>query len=148
MRIALKQDLEFTESRDGMDLCLLKISGNKATYAGAKRPLIVSKDGILEIIKGDVASIGGRQKSDKDLYTNKEVEILPGKTNFYLTTDGYIDQPDPNRNKIGTKKLTEIIQQVHALDADEQLKKFSEKLDNHKSHEEQRDDITVICLML
>jgi serine phosphatase RsbU (regulator of sigma subunit) len=131
-----------------MDLCLLKISGNKATYAGAKRPLIVSKDGILEIIKGDVASIGGRQKSDKDLYTNKEVEILPGKTNFYLTTDGYIDQPDPNRNKIGTKKLTEIIQQVHALDADEQLKKFSEKLDNHKSHEEQRDDITVICLML
>ena len=148
VRIALKQDLEFTESRDGMDLCLLKISGNKATYAGAKRPLIVSKDGILEIIKGDVASIGGRQKSDKDLYTNKEVEILPGKTNFYLTTDGYIDQPDPNRNKIGTKKLTEIIQQVHALDADEQLKKFSEKLDNHKSHEEQRDDITVICLML
>ncbi|MCE9499607.1 MAG: SpoIIE family protein phosphatase, partial [Leptospira sp.] len=147
VRIALQQDKEDTSSRDGMDLCLCKISGNKVTFAGAKRPLIVMKDGKLEVVKGDLASIGGRQKSEKTQYTNREIEIVKGKTSIYLTTDGYIDQPDPDRNRIGSKGLYNLIEKYHNLTGDEQLLKFSDALDSHKRYEEQRDDITVMGIM-
>jgi serine phosphatase RsbU (regulator of sigma subunit) len=41
-------------------------------------------------------------------YAQQEL-ILEKGTVLYLTTDGYIDQNDSNRRRLGTKMFTEIL---------------------------------------
>ncbi|PJZ59107.1 protein kinase domain-containing protein [Leptospira barantonii] len=145
VRQALKQDTMDANSVDGMDICFCRIDGDKVLFAGAKRPLYFSKGDKIEEIKGDRHSIGGRQKEDSRTYTTHEVKLEKGKpTMFYLATDGYMDQPNPQRQRIASKGLIGFLQSVLSLPASEQKERLAAFLDGHQAGESQRDDITLI----
>jgi hypothetical protein len=72
------------------------------TFSGAKSAMYyVLNDNVVEL-KGDKQYIGGRNLNVE--FIDKTVE-LPLATPFYLFTDGYIDQNNENRDKIGSKKI-------------------------------------------
>jgi predicted ATPase/GAF domain-containing protein len=148
IRIALKQDVNEDASRDGMEICLCRVDKDKVVFSGGHRPLFMVKNGEFFTYKGDKDSIGGKQKTDDKLFTNIEIPLERGiRTAFYLTTDGFQDQPNTDGKKIGSKGLHEIIMKYNNLDGMNQKLKFAEELKNHAGPEPQRDDITVIGIL-
>jgi predicted ATPase/serine phosphatase RsbU (regulator of sigma subunit)/tRNA A-37 threonylcarbamoyl transferase component Bud32 len=144
VRTILKQDTEDTNSSDGMELCLCKIEGEEIYFAGAKRPiLIVTPEEVIEI-KGDRYPIGGRQNEGRE-YTTHKLELPRNKKfTIYLTTDGYADQPNPERQRITSKGFYKILQSICNLSSLEQKNILLNKLQEHSKEEAQRDDITVL----
>ena len=144
VRAKLKQD-EGT-NRDGMDLglCILEEEANntvRLTYGGAKNTLFVVTKGELTTLKGDRKSIGGRKK--EFTFNQQEISLQQGDT-MYLTTDGFIDQANHKRERFGSRRLRELISEVHHLPMREQGALFEQALDQHQGNTEQRDDINLI----
>ena len=145
---ALRQ--EETDNRDGMDVCLCKVEkeekSSKITFCGAKRDLIYykKKEGKIERLKSDRKTIGGMFISKHSIdFTNQELILAKGDT-MYLTTDGFIDQNNPERKRYGTPRLLDFMCKIK----DEKLEKQKELLENSllawQQKEIQRDDITII----
>ncbi len=157
LKIALKQDQ--TDNNDGFDIALCRIEKNETTdetpqfqitFSAAKRPLFYysMKNKKLEIIKGDHRLIGGiRQQRKKPPFTNKEL-LLQKEDMLYLTSDGIIDQNNPDRKRFGTKRLTGILSKNAMLEMEQQGKILELLLDNYQQDEDQRDDITVLGVKL
>ena len=144
VRAKLKQD-EGT-NRDGMDLglCVLDEGPDNCvhlTYGGAKNTLFVVTGGELTTLKGDRKSIGGVKKDFS--FTQQKISLQKGDA-IYMTTDGFIDQANNKRERFGSRRLRELITEVHRLPMDEQNKRFASALDQHQGSTEQRDDINLI----
>jgi len=70
---------------------------------------------------------------------------LPKGAMIYLATDGYADQNNPEKEKIGSANLKEWLQEVSHEAVDVQDIKMLTRLVNHMVEDElQRDDITLI----
>ncbi|MEM6298988.1 MAG: SpoIIE family protein phosphatase, partial [Bacteroidota bacterium] len=141
-----------SKNADGMDigLCRLEYVNQDEvilTYAGAKRPMYYTEGFLLHEIKGDKQSIGGRRRKKRDPYANQEIQLERGSI-IYLTTDGYVDQCDMNRVKLGTLTLKRMLLDMTILPLDRQQERLEEVLDNHQGGAEQRDDITILGLKL
>jgi len=152
IRTALKQ--EQSENNDGMDICLCRLerkqAETKVLFSAAKRTLyfydILKRK--VELMKGDVKSIGGRRVSpNQQPFTNQELILTQGSM-LYLSSDGYKDQCNPQREKMGNKNFVELIEKVATLNIEKQKEQFETALDNHKKNEAQRDDITLIGLKI
>ena len=148
VRVKLKQDEG--SNRDGMDLglCVLEetnMQEYRLTYGGAKNTLFVVTNGKLLTLKGDRKSIGGNKKDFA--FTQQEVLLQKGDC-LYLTTDGFIDQANPDRERFGSKRLRTLIKQVHHLSMSEQGTLFENALDEHRQETEQRDDINFIGIRI
>lgn len=149
----LKKALNYeqTDINDGMDMCLClfeKIENKKykVTFSGAKRPIYHYKhsENELEIIRGDRKSIGGFQMQTSLLnFTDQEI-IMNCQDVLYLSTDGYIDQNNSKRKKIGTPGLTRLIKKVAKLSMQEQNEHLLKNFFDFKKEEAQRDDITIL----
>ena len=63
---------------------------------------------------------------------------------IYLLSDGYIDQNNEKRKKIGSKNFTSTLNEIKDLEISEQIKFLEQKLDEWQQNTFQRDDITVI----
>lgn len=157
VRRALKQDQEDEEdergSRDGMDVCLCSIEpqAGRVVFAGAKRPLYVVRPSLggapCEEIKGDRASIGGKQKEERRTFTNHEVLITQPIT-LYLTTDGFADQPNPSMEKFGSRRLRELFSDMAIFPAMRQRQMLLNELKQFQGSAPQRDDITIVGVKL
>jgi serine phosphatase RsbU (regulator of sigma subunit) len=152
-RSALKQEIEETDTYDGMDVGLYRIDlrTGKITFAGAGRPLFYVKDSQLVEIKGDRKSIGGRQREEKRFFTNHEIDILENKQEkimLYLTTDGFADQHNPQNQKYGSRRLKKFLRDNAHLSTALQKGVLLEELKTHRANEEQRDDITIIGIRI
>jgi serine phosphatase RsbU (regulator of sigma subunit) len=133
---------------DGMDIALLAIeemASNQFSliFAGAKRPLYYVDRGTFKMLKGNNRSIGGRQKSENKPFENQEVKLKKGDT-IYLTTDGFADQNNAQREKFGTIQVETLLAQVHRQTLPKQLEILQRTLEAHKKQEPQRDDITIV----
>jgi serine phosphatase RsbU (regulator of sigma subunit) len=135
---------------DGMDVVLVKlkkINGNieKITFSGAKSPLyLVNKSGKITRIKGSPKPIGGIIDSDFDFYYTDTI-ITPEKgDSFYLTTDGYIDQNNNDRQRFGTVKLMKLLRIISKRETNLQKEVLHRELIDFMEDEEQRDDITIL----
>jgi serine phosphatase RsbU (regulator of sigma subunit) len=97
-------------------------------------------------VKGDRKSVGGRLKKDKTEkdFTTKTFELQTNDV-VYLTTDGYVDQPNEEGNKFGTLKFFKEIQNIGQLKAQEQEKHLKNVLAIHSGKVKQRDDITILA---
>ncbi len=148
IRLALKQDE--TTNRDGMDvgLCRIRKLGEdfEVVFAGAKRPLFFVKDQQLQELKGSRKNIGGRQKEDSNF--EQESIFLTTKDEIYLSTDGYTDQANNKRDKLGLLHLRELIGQNYHKTMLAQKEVFAQALDLHQQETEQRDDITLMGIRL
>ncbi len=133
----------------GMDLgiCILRRSGDnyELSFAGAKNNLSVIRSGEFTKFKGDRCSVGG--SSPGVIFTRHQV-TLQARDVFYLSSDGFIDQPDPARKRLGSGKLTECIEQWHHLPMQEQEQKLLDTFLGHKQDTELRDDVTLLGIRL
>jgi len=150
---ALKQDV--SDNNDGMDLCMCRLEklDNQKTqiyFCGAKRPLFynVSDSNEIITIKGDRKSIGGvRIKKNVVPFSNTILDLKKDDT-LYLTTDGFTDQNNPERTKMGTEKFVSTLEKISKLDLYSQKLELERQLFMHMKDAEQRDDITVFGIKL
>ena len=66
----------------------------------------------------------------------------------YLATDGFIDQNNPSRKKIGTLKLLSIFNEIQEEDMKKQKKLLISELEKHQQNSDQRDDITLLGIKI
>ncbi len=146
---SLKQ--KSTGNYDGMDVILIRISqfedDYKICFAGAKRPFIyIDNEEKLHVLKGDRKSIGGYKNLDKKF---EEYElILEESTKIYLTTDGFQDQNNIDREKFGKTRFFELLQEQNQNELFMQFAGLSSELALYMQGTEQRDDITVLGVKL
>jgi PAS domain S-box-containing protein len=146
IRKHLNQSNDIDSGRDGMDVCLCVLDPSKAKmyFSGAKRPLYYTNaEGELFTCKADRVSIGGLQREENRVFTTHAFDLKAGQT-FYLTTDGYTDQPSVDNRKFGSVHLRSLFKDIHALPLSEKKKKIEEALNQHQTTQQQRDDITLI----
>lgn len=152
VKITLRQE-DDKINEDGMDMCLCVVEQGKGddvkvSFTGAKRPLLYFKqnEGTLNVAHGDIKSIGSLHKSSK-VFTRQDITL---KTNdmLYLTSDGYVDQNNFEKEKIGSVRLMKVLQKIAKRSADYQLRELEDILDTHQGKVEQRDDITIFGLKL
>ena len=130
----------------GLDIGLCRYS--KATddllFSGARIDLHTVIDGKVERIKGDRTSIGYR-RSGKELHVrNRVVKNTPGMQ-FYLTSDGILDQSGgPKGWGFGRKRFIQLIGAIAEVPASAQLQRVRRELAAYQGDRSQRDDITVV----
>ncbi len=137
--------------QDGMDIgiCIFEANDDQSVtlhYVGAKHTLFLVQNGKLESLKGIRKTVG----SIPDSVTNsghQQIILQPGDS-VYLTTDGFIDQSNPDRKRFGSRRLRSVIQEYHHLPMSEQRTKFINALENHQQSSEQRDDINLIGIKI
>lgn len=149
VQISLRQ--KETDNNDGMDVALVKLEmkdekSAKITFAGAKRPLFYFKNNIDEIqtIKGCRKSIGGVKNYRNEVVFNDKELFLEKNEQFYLLSDGIIDQNNHERKRFGTKHLQRILSENRNKTMKEQKNEIETALNIWQADEEQRDDITIV----
>lgn len=143
----LNQNREENKSRDGMEVCLVAISRDKIQYSGAGRPLFV-KNGEIQTYKTDRRGIAGSRLAEDDyIFGSEIIEATPGNI-LYLTTDGYPDQLNEERKKMGTKRFKELLEGISEKPMLEQKEILDKEFAAHIGSQEQTDDVTVIGIMV
>jgi serine phosphatase RsbU (regulator of sigma subunit) len=151
IRITLKQNELFSESRDGMDiaLCLVNTLTKKVSYAGANRPLwILTQDENgnpkIKETKANKYAIGGLQNEAEKIFSLHEFELSKGDI-FYIFTDGYADQFGGERGKkFMTGNLLSYIEKIGIENSETQKELLKQTIHQWKGELEQVDDICVI----
>ena len=132
---------------DGMDVAFCKINTKKkeVVFSGAKRPLYYFdfENNEIKKFKGDLVQIGGSFGNCKKSSTNITLSVN-NNDRIYLTSDGYIDQNNYERKKIGTANFLKIIKESTTLSLPKQKETLENYLINWQKNEPQRDDITIL----
>jgi len=141
---------ETTENDDGMDVALVRITTlenqqTELTFAGAKRRLIYYENGKLETLNGTSRSVGGGKRRVKRPFDQHTFEVPKG-TILYLTSDGYIDQPNNRRKRFGSKRLFQVLKENGHLSMLQQQLKLERTFEEFSLGQEQRDDVTIMGL--
>lgn len=153
---SLRQTGKDNEAKDGMDmaLCIIDYDNMLMEYAGAYNSLLMIRDNEIVKFEADRMPIGIYLK-EKEGFTNHIIELKPGD-NFYLHSDGYIDQFGGEQgNKLMVKRFRELLLQNHHKTVDEQKKTLEEFMKHWLSFRgktgesfKQIDDILVIGIQI
>lgn len=141
-----------TGNNNGMDLAILRIEEkNKAfqiAFAGAKRPFYYwdNRLGKIQVLKGTRKSIGGIQ--NEEIHFEQHDITLHSEDVLYLFSDGYSDQNNLERKKLGAKKFRNLLTEIADKPLKYQEEKLEETLNIYMKHTEQRDDILVLGIKL
>lgn len=147
--------------KDGMDIALCAISGNKLMYAGANNPLwilrkvellreeergvrstVVIGDYAIIEFKGDKQPIGLHQ--DMKSFNLVELDLHPEDV-IYVFTDGFADQFGGERNKkLMYKPFKKLLLENRALSMESQKENLGQFFENWRGDNEQVDDVCVI----
>jgi len=128
--------------KDGMDISLIRISGNTVKWSGANNPLWYYQTNELKEIKANKQPIG---KTDHpEPFTTHTIELQKGDS-IYLFTDGFADQfGGPKGKKFKYKQLEDLLVSSNSLSISEQHHTLKSTLSDWKGSLEQVDDICVI----
>ena len=136
---------------DGMEISLCKYDREKQLFyfAGARQNLVVVKNGTLDIIKGDKASVGKDIfEMEKKPYQSRQVS-LDSVSMLYLSTDGFYHQIVEDRMRtMGQETFYNILRELSDETAEQQLKRLVEIKDDQDKRIFQTDDITVLGIKL
>ena len=142
---ALRQKGTSESASDGMDmaLCVYDPENSLLQYAGGFNPLLLVREGAIELFKADPMPIGIGAISGKD-FTRHDLKILKGDV-VYLFSDGYEDQFGGEKDKkFSRKRFRNLLLDIHARSMAEQKKSLEKTLDQWMDGREQIDDITVM----
>ena len=131
--------------RDGMDIAFCKLNRKKMKleFAAAFNPLVLVRNGEMQLIKGERISIGSIEVTNRS-FVNHIIDVQAGDC-IYIYSDGYADQFGGARGKkMKTTLMKQKILEFHHLPMQEQLLKLNEHLTNWQGQHEQVDDICVI----
>lgn len=147
--------------KDGMDIALCSISGDKLIYSGANNPLwILRRTSNLTdeqqeqrgtVIKGDQAVIefkGNKQPvglhEDMELFIQTEIRLFEGDI-VYVFTDGFADQFGGEKNKkLMYKPFKNLLLDCCHLSMEEQKEELGRFFRKWRGENEQVDDVCVI----
>lgn len=145
---------ETTNNRDGMDMCFVRVERKsdkyEIAYCGAKRPLIYYKrsDKLISQLKGSRRSIGGYVGIHSSIdFEQYNIELNKNDV-IYLSSDGIIDQNNPERKRWGTNRFVELLEVIKDTPLFEQKEIILQKFEEFRQSESQRDDITVWAIKL
>ncbi len=141
----LRQD-ENNDIKDGMDIAICHIDPDqkKLYFAGGKNGLVIIRNGELTEVKGDRHSVGGSRRDNNQPFTLHEIDTSE-PANYYLFTDGYIDQfGGPDSRKFMRGRFKDLLQEIQGETLARQGDILKEKLAEWKGHIPQIDDISVI----
>lgn len=142
----LRQDQLNAATKDGMDiaLCRINIKTKTVEYAGAHRPLYVMKSGVMEEIKGNKFPIGGGVYKNQTNFTTTSIKLSTGDS-IYFSSDGFPDQfGGPDGRKFGSKRLRDLIEEIHVLPAAEANQVFDNAWESWRGNQKQTDDVLLI----
>ncbi|OJJ21588.1 hypothetical protein BKI52_13810 [marine bacterium AO1-C] len=143
---------EETNSNTGLEgivLCMKKQDNEYTlTYAAARNRafFITPNDPEIQTLESSRSFIGGTGKKSRH-FANYTI-TLPQGTLIYLGSDGYADQNDVDRKKIGRQRLKKVLQEAHQKELAEQQQYMETFLETHMKDTDQRDDILLIGLQL
>ncbi len=142
---ALRQTGQASETKDSIDigLCLYECGSNELQFAGANRPLILIRDGLLIEYKPDKMPIG-IAPAKETAFTNNIIQTRPGDI-YYLFSDGFPDQfggKYDKKYKYG--RFRDLLMRVSSLPLDKQKEQMEKELLQWKGKEKQVDDILVL----
>lgn len=150
MKKLLKQEDEEAISNAGLDGAVLYYNKKQqiVRFSGAEIPLFYCENGEFKTIKGNRHSIGYK-KSDAD-YEFKEY-VLEAKEGmqFYLTTDGYLDQNGGNKGfPFGKKRFLSILEKYKDYSFADQQEVLLNELQEYQKDEERNDDISIVGIKI
>lgn len=147
MQTWLRQDTTEGDSDDGIELgaCYLQPDTGRIVFAGARFTLFhFDGNGAIAEVTGDKKGIGYRGVPHDVSYTNRLVEVVPGRR-FFMTTDGIIDQVGGEKRRgFGKKRFGKLVTSLAEVPLQEQGKFFLEELSNYQGDEKRRDDVSII----
>jgi serine phosphatase RsbU (regulator of sigma subunit) len=146
---ALNQTGTNAETKDSIDigLCLIDCLTGKLQYAGAHRPLIMVREGILTEFKADKMTIGVAPLKEAP-FTNVIIDTNPGDT-FYLFSDGFSDQfGELSDKKFKHKHFRRIIESVGGMKMADQKEHLAGAFNDWKGKSQQIDDVLVFGFQL
>lgn len=142
----LKQDADGNKAADGMDaaLCRLNFSTGELVFSGAHLPLLLVRNGELEIFKGDKFPVGGMQYRNRNTYSDRVIDLKKGDR-IYIYSDGIIDQiGGPEKLKWMSVSLKEFLVS-NAMKPHFQMKEEIHKVfEEYKGDNKQVDDVLLI----
>ncbi len=144
----LKQNRE-DATRDGMDILLIHVTGNKILFSGANRPLwyVEKTTGLLKEIKATKHAIGGLTENDQE-FEQLELELMKGDV-LYLSSDGFADQFGGDKGKkLTTKKMKDELTAIFNEPMDKQESYLDAMIEKWRGGIEQLDDICVIGIRM
>lgn len=143
IRSALKQSQEGSSSRDGMDVAVCVLTGNKLQYSGAQRPLWICRNGELIEQKATKLSIGGLTPHDQ-VFETHNISLQFGDM-IYLSSDGYADQFGGSEGKkLMTKNMKSLLCRISVMSTAEQKKELETQFQKWRGNAEQVDDVCVM----
>lgn len=143
---ALKQGLHEEDTRDGMDIsiCVFKENSPEMLFAGALRPLILVRKGIVSKIDSDRFPIGGNFSLTQNKYSLHKV-LLEKNDMLYMFSDGFADQfGGAKGKKFMVKHLLGLLQGMENEPLADQASRLEQAFDGWKDNFEQVDDVLVI----
>ncbi|HAI75400.1 MAG TPA: hypothetical protein DCM08_04065 [Microscillaceae bacterium] len=142
-----------TGNINGIDIAILKISPQVdntyvLTFSGAKRPLWYwdVQNLALSQIQGARRSIGGEQ-DESVAFVDHHIHLSLGSL-VYLFSDGFADQNDFKRRKLGEERLYSFVAGIVGLPLTQQQALLEELLAIQMNNCEQRDDIIFLGFKL
>lgn len=147
---ALRQTEDEETNNDGMDLALITLdeATGVLTFAGARNPLFMVRDGVISNIKGAIYPIGGTQYRTDKSYKEHRVETKPGDV-FYIFSDGFQDQFGGKKaKKYLAKRFRLFMEKISHLPMLEQKKAIAAELKSWQGYNEQTDDILIIGIKI
>lgn len=139
----------------GMDVALCMIeeqdeNNYRVLYSGAKRPLFyyLPTDQNIHMLRGVNKSVGDRHRRKANRSFSTEELLLPKGSVLYLTSDGLVDQGNPEGEKFGTPRLMDYLRAYAALPLAQQHNHLQRALDKHQEEATQRDDITLLAIQI
>ena len=130
------------EVKDGMDIALCTIEGNKLEYAGAHNPLWIIRGGEVIETKADKQPIG--QFDNPTPYKTHTFELQKGDA-IYIFSDGYVDQfGGVKGKKFKAKAFRELLLSIQDKLMKDQKNIIDKTFEDWKGSLEQIDDVCVI----
>lgn len=128
--------------KDGMDIALCCLEGNKLHYSGANNPLWIIRNGEIIETKANKQPIGKYKLEDP--FTTHSFELQEDDS-FYIFSDGYPDQfGGPKGKKFMYKAFRELLLSVQDKSMDEQKTIIDMNFETWRGDLEQIDDVCVI----
>jgi serine phosphatase RsbU (regulator of sigma subunit) len=142
---SLRQTSGETQSRDGMDIALLRfnLKSHELVYAGANRPLWIRKaSGDVQEFSPTKAPIGGPAEENQQ-YESHRISLGTGDT-LYAFTDGYADQfGGAKGKKLKTSGMRVLLEQYAMLPMVLQEQELASHFHRWRGALEQVDDVLV-----
>ena len=130
------------EVKDGMDIALCSLEGDKLKYAGANNPLWIIRNKEIIETKANKQPIG--QFHNPHPHNTHTFDLIKGDT-IYLFSDGYVDQFGGEKGKkFKTNAFRKLLLSINHLPMEEQKTYITDVFNNWKGDLEQIDDVCVI----